>query len=298
MLDRESTFANPTIVEFLKKYTVPVAIDQAYQRRQKDTEGKFYRKIVSQSPRSDADGGTTQGLYLAAADGTFMGFTNNRDPERVINMLRSGMRQRVALEAQPIKQTSTDQQYNPQPPDGGLVVRVRARILSGYDEPETRFQQIFQTALSRDNLWVTKAEHADLVAGRFPATLAVRIARFHLVDNTRGEPPMWKPTEIISHRFQIQNNTVTGHVELKTASGDRSYAVDLRGNLIVGETGVTTWDMVAKGIFSGEGQFTRGAPPKPFPLGISFELADGSDIADTIPPQGSRGWVDGYLRLR
>jgi hypothetical protein len=25
-------------------------------------------------------------------------------------------------------------------------------------------------------------------------------------------------------------------------------------------------------------------------------LADGTDAADQIPPQGSRGWVQGYIR--
>ena len=90
--------------------------------------------------------------------------------------------------------------------------------------------------------------------------------------------------------------SVTGHVELKTASGDRSYSVDLRGELVVSEGRVTRWDMVARGIFSGEGRYTRNAPNKPFPLAISFELVDGTDMADAIPPQGSRGWIDGYLR--
>ena len=296
MLDRESTFANTTIVSFLKKYTIPVAIDQAYQRRQKDSEGDFYRKIVSQSPRKDANGGTTQGLYLSAADGTFMGYTNNRAPSKVISMLKSGMQKRIPLSAKPITKTSTDRRYNPESPEGGLILRVQARILSGYKEPETRFQQIFQTALSRDNLWVTKPEHAELAAGRFPVSLAIRIARFHLVDNTRGEPPMWEPDEVVSHSFHINDETVTGHVELKTTSGNRSYSVDLRGKLIVSKTEVIKWDMVAKGIFSGEGRYTRGAPPEPFPLAISFELADGTDTADSIPPQGSRGWIDGYLR--
>jgi len=43
---------------------VPVAIDQAYQRRQKDTEGDFYRKIAGQGPRNNFQG-TTQGFYIA-----------------------------------------------------------------------------------------------------------------------------------------------------------------------------------------------------------------------------------------
>jgi hypothetical protein len=53
VLDRESTFADSEIVRLLQTRFVPVAIDQAYQRRQQDTEGEFYRKIAAQSPRND-----------------------------------------------------------------------------------------------------------------------------------------------------------------------------------------------------------------------------------------------------
>ena len=68
MLDRESTFADPAIVKLLQTRFIPVAIDQAYQRRQKDNEGKFYQKIANQGPRK-VGRGTTQGLYSADASG-------------------------------------------------------------------------------------------------------------------------------------------------------------------------------------------------------------------------------------
>ena len=40
---------------------------------------------------------------------------------------------------------------------------------------------------------------------------------------------------------------------------------------------------------------TRNAPKGRFPFAVAFTLADGSDVADKIPPQGSRGWLEGYL---
>jgi hypothetical protein len=63
------------------------------------------------------------------------------------------------------------------------------------------------------------------------------------------------------------------------------------------DEGVTRFELVAHGDFKGEGPYTRGAPEGKFPLAILFTLADGSDIADKIPPQGSRGWVQGYLNV-
>lgn len=298
MLDRESTFANADIIKFLQTKVVPVAIDQSYQRRQKDTEGDFYRRIVQQSPRKDFGNGTTQGLYMASPDGTYLGFTNNRNPDRVMGMLQDAWNRRVLTNTAPLIAETRDAQFHPKLADGGLIVRVQAKILSGYDEPDTQFQQIFQTAVSRDNLWITPQEHQSLVAGSVPDLLARRIAQYHLIDNTRGEPPMWKTDEVRTVEFSIKDDSVTGHVELRTASGDRSYVCDLRGRMEVTNGAVTKLNLVALGTFSGEGVYTKNAPKQPFPLAISFTLADGTDMADSIPPQAARGWLDGYLKAR
>ena len=283
-------------MEFLKTQAVPVAIDQWNQRRQKDSEGEFYRKIASQGPRHDFESGTTQGLYLAAPDGTFLGYTNNRDPERVQQMLTAALARYQPTDTKQLVAEEVDKRFNLRPPQGGLIVRVCAKVMGGYDEPETHFQQIFQTSLSRDNLWITKAEHEALAAGDFPDRLALRIAQFHLVDNTRGEPPFWEKSEVVSRQFAIDGDQITGHVELKSASGDRTYSARLRGQLTLTERKITALKMVANGLFSGEGPYTGGAPKGPFPLAISFTLADGTDFADAVPPQAARGWVDGYIR--
>lgn len=296
MLDRASTFANPDIVRFLQSKVIPVAIDQAYQRRQQDTEGDFYRKIVQQSPRKDFGNSTTQGLFLADADGTYLGFTNHRSPERVIQMLNDAYKNRPRKSYVPLARERVDQQYNPQPPVGGLIVRVQARILDGYDPPESKFEQIFQTALSRDNLWVTAKEHKDLVNGSVPTSMIRRVARFHLVDNTRGEPPMWDLAEVKAAEMRIVGPELRGRFSLATSDGRRKYECELRGEIQVEDDKVARLNAVVLGTFTGEGRYTRNAPKKPFPLAISFTLADGTDIADAVPPQGGRGWIDGYLR--
>lgn len=296
MLDRESTFADPAVVEFLKTKTIPVAIDQWNQRRQKDSEGDFYRQIASQGPRHDFENGTTQGLYLAAPDGTFLAYTNNRDPEKVLNTLTTALAKYKPAETKQLVVEKIDQRYHLTPPEGGLVVRVCAKVMGGYDEPENQYQQIFQSALSRDNLWITKEEHLSLVAGEFPQRLATRIAQFHLVDNTRGEAPLWKKAEVLSSKFAISGETMTGSAEMKSLAGDRTYSAHLRGQMLIKDGKVAQFNMVADGLFSGEGQYTGGAPEGQFPLAISFTLADGTDLADSVPPQAARGWVDDYFR--
>lgn len=287
-------------MQMLKADFVPVAIDQAYQRRQKDTEGEFYRKIAGQGPRSDFQG-TTQGFYIATSTGKLLLYNNNRHPEKVRRLMQEKLREfrsgdDTTASPQQITAVSRDPRYNVQPPGDGMVVRVRAKVLGGYDETSDRWQQIFQTSISRDNLWITGEEQSALAGGQMPQQLARRIARYHLVDNTRGEPPMWRENEIRELTVSLEDGNLTGSVHLQTKDGRRGYQAKLKGVVESAEGKVTRMDIVCLGEFWGEGPYTRRAPKGKFPLAIVFELADGSDVADQIPPQGSRGWVPGYLR--
>ena len=107
---------------------------------------------------------------------------------------------------------------------------------------------------------------------------------------------MWKRAEVLSSRFKISGDTITGSAEMKTLAGDRMYSAQLRGQMMIQDGKVTGFNVVADGLFSGEGQYTGGAPKGQFPLAISFTLADGTDLADAVPPQAARGWVDDYFR--
>jgi hypothetical protein len=89
---------------------------------------------------------------------------------------------------------------------------------------------------------------------------------------------------------------IRGAFLLETRDGKRGFEGELLGELEYEGEGITRFELVAKGEFWGEGQFTRNAPPGRFPFAVTFELADQSDTADAIPPQASRGWIDGYWR--
>lgn len=273
-----------------------MAIDQAYQRRQKDTEGDFYRKIAAKSPRGDgSNGGTTQGLYVSAPDGTFLGFSNHRSPDRIKKMLDESLSRYRPAAAKSVQPERIDPRWNVKPPQGGLVIRTQAKILSGYEETDNRWQKIFQSAISRDNLWINAEEQKAIASGTIPELVQRRIARYHLVDNTRGEPPMWRENEIQEISMKIESGTLTGSVKLKTKDGRRGYEAAFYGKVESSEGKVTRFDVVAKGLFWGEGRYTRNAPKGKFPLAVTFRIGDGSDVADAIPPQGSRGWVRGYM---
>lgn len=297
MLDRESSFSNPEIVALLKNQFVPVAIDQAYQRRQKDAEGRFYQKIANGGPRKVGDGGpTTQGHYTADAEGNFLGYNNNRDPRNLRVMLNNALKKFEPKQVASIETGKSDSRFVYGPPEGGLAVRVYSRILGGYKETTNPWKKIFQQGTGRDNFWIRKDEHEALVGGELPSSLVTRMLRFHFVDNTRGEPPMWKEEEIRDTDLVIQDGKLKGTVLLRTETGDRAFEANVLGFVESDGKRVTRFDLVVRGGFQGEGRYTKGAPEGVFPLAIVFTLADGSDIADAIPPQGSRGWLDGYIR--
>ena len=293
MLDRESTFADPAILELLKTKFIPVALDQWYSRRQQDTEGEFYRRIAGQGPRNDFNN-TTQGLYIADAAGTLIAFNNNRGPERIRALLEKAVAEYDSPDATPIVREKTDPRFAPRLPDGAVAVRTNAKVLSGYESTDDHWQQIFQSAVSRDNLWITAEEQQQLAQGQMPHELGLRIARFHLVDDTRGEPPRWSKNEVHQFDVELNDGTISGKFRLESEDHSRGFEGTIRGVLAVESGKLTQFELLAEGSFWGTGSFTMQPPAGKFPLAIAFRLADGSDIADGIPPHASRGWVEGY----
>lgn len=294
MLDRASTFRDPEVVALLSSRFVPVAIDQGYERRQEDAEGEFYRKIANQGPRKIGEG-TTQGHYLATPDGRLLGYRNHRDPGVMLDLLRSALAESMPTAVAALEEGQVDPTWGYTAPAGGLVVRVNTKILGGYDAPASEHERMVQEGVGRDNLWISQAEHAALADGKIEESLLRRVARFHCVDNTCGEPPMWEAEEIRSLSLDWKEDHVEGRVHLRSAAGDREFEAKIFGYIEALAWKVTRFDLVIHGLFRGEGEYTAGAPQGRFPLGIRLTLADGGDIADAVPPQGSRGWLENYL---
>jgi hypothetical protein len=290
-------FADAGVVSLVKEKFVAVAIDEWYQHRQRDAEGDFYRKVVYQGPHDKPDQ-TTQGLYAFAPDGTLLGYTNHRAPERVKAMLEKALEKFAATDATALGESGKrDAAFVRTPPEGGFVADVTSRVLGGYKAPKNAWQKAYQEALGRDHLWVTRDEAAALERGELASSLARRIARFHLIDNTRGEPPMWRADEVRRLEVSLKDGRIAGRVKLETASGDRGFDGEIRGVVEVKDGAITRFDLVAKGEFWGEGRYTPNAPEGRFPFAVSIRLADAKDAARAVPPQGARD-VSDYLRAR
>lgn len=295
MIDRVSVFGDARVVELLKESFVCVAIDQWYQRRQKDAEGEFYRKIMKQGPRHNF-AKTTQGLYVADADGKLLGAAFSHHATNILKMLGKARRDFVPRTVPPISEPVIDPVFAREVPKRALVARVHAKVLGGYPKGGRWFHRYFRGAISRDNLWITEKDQVALCSGEFPPALARRIARFHLVDDTRGEPTMWRTREIRALDLRVDaNGEIRGRAHLETKDGKRGFQCALRGKLRQQSGKIDRFDLVAKGEHWGDGRWTRGAPPGRFPLAIAFRLADGTEAADRVAPQGTKGWQRDYV---
>jgi hypothetical protein len=213
-----------------------------------------------------------------------------------------------------------DESFARNPPKGGLILNVFTRILDRKDSGRhvrgsCRFPGGEQAA--RDHLWLTAEDCRALMPAepkegdRFAmsAALADRLVRYHLVDNTRGEPAFWDRTAVHKVRLEWTVERVSAaFVQLRLegeallANGPdprqarRGFDVQVLGRLRYDRSKKEIYrlELLAVGEHWGRGPYTPGERPGRQPLGIAMELADPGRTADRVPPQAARDWDD-YL---
>ena len=304
MADRLLVFANEEVQELLKEKFVPVAADDWYQRRRKDRVGEFFAKVVDQSPRKGNH--TKQGHYVFTATGKLLGFNNNRGPERRLKMMRNAL---TAWEELPASERTmvvpapgkNDEGFHRELPEGGQIVKVFTRCL---EEREGRLQKLSAEKIGNlsavDHLWLRKEEIMKLEGliesggGEISKDLSLRIARFHLRDNTRGEPRDWKKEEVRGCSLKVDGRgNVTGNFLIESGDGKMGYQGMIEGVITLREGRLTKFDILVIGNHWGHSRYTGGARPGRNPMGQVFRLSEGKKDRDRIPPQAIR-WAPGY----
>jgi len=316
-------------MQMAKNEYIPVATDDWYQRRREDAEGKFFRDVADQGPRKGEGGSTRQGIYCFTAAGKLLTYKNVTQPEHMREVLQQGLTvwkklpasQRKPGAIQIADQGNLDRTYVRKPPERGLIVNVFTRALDRDDNGElcdAACKVGGGDEAARDHLWLTESEWRSLIPANpeigdqitLPVPIASRILRFHLVDNTRGEPPFWQPNEIQSCELKltVKENNAAGimlHLDgsvLLSTNGDsadaRGYDATLMGRIHYSKSkqAIDRFDLVAIGDHWGEGTFTRNARPGRTPLGIAFEMVSNQSPADHVPPQGARVVSDYFGR--
>jgi hypothetical protein len=321
---RALAFADPEIIRMAKEDYVAVTGDDWYQRRRQDAEGEFFRKVADQGPRKGQGGSTRQGIYMLTAGGKLLGYKNaGQAPDVMRETLQRGLaewKKLPATERQPGTVTvpdaeATDRRFVRSLPPGGLAINVFTRVLDRDSQRKytpAKLDAEWGSAPARDHLWLMPDEVEVLTRQstlgqsiELPAKLVERLVRFHLIDNTRGEPPLWSREDVRKCDLRLTCKSLTktgqrlmleGTVLLANhadeAKATRGYEARLLGFIEVDGAKVKSVELVAIGEHWGEGTYTRGARPGRTPLGVYFELTSGKSPADQVPPQGAREWQE------
>jgi len=281
-----SVFSDPEIIALLKDQFIPAAVDNHHIEKQKDAEGDFYRSVASH-----------QGEYICTSEGKLLASTNTHSASHLKGLMLKALKTFEAPAAAPPAAGAPDARFHKTPPEGGLVVKVTTKVLAGYEKGKSRNAEIYQESLGRDNLWIDAEETRALAAGKVAESLKRRIAAYHLVDNTRGEPPWWRRDEMRKVELEIGKDGVAkGTVHLENANGDRGFIGEILGVIATADGKVTRFDLVAKGDAWGAGRFNGNQPPGKYPLAFAFTLSEAKTAADRLIPQGAcRGNLGGYF---
>lgn len=299
-------FADPKVAKLLREAFVPVALDVWYEQRRNDRAGAFFRAVAAQRPDYDPER-TAQGLYLCTPRGDLVHFTNHRDPGRLRGALDAADREarRLGEGAGPSVPDAPerDPAFERRLPAGARFARVHARVIEGRwaVEKVPLWDELRRQGTGRDHLWILAPEIEALRRGAFPATLARRIARFHLVDNTRGEPPLWRAEEVVAVELALRRDgegvfALSGSARLASKDGARAYDAALAGSAAFEGDALARFELYARGAYRGCGPYTGDPPESPFTVAVAFVLAPESDTP-AAPPQGARSLRD-YLAAR
>jgi hypothetical protein len=284
--------------------------------------GDFWRGVSNQRPEIKDPNQTRQGRYAFSAGGTLLGFNNNRDPLRLIAMLNQAHERWLALPGDKRNGSSLpserDAKYDRTPPPGGLILKVFTRVLEAKAEgtwervppptttPDAPVSHRGYLA-ARDHCWIQASEIVALTppAGAAPGTrhplpdlIVRRLIGQHFFDNTRGEPPFWKPQDIKTAALEAvalggDAWEMHGTFAMETADQSRGHEGEIVGHLTVKDGRIATWRMSAVGPHWGDGPYTRGARPGRQPLGHALTLVSGEEPADRIAPQAGT-WMKAY----
>lgn len=284
------------MIKSLREEFIPVAVDQHVHRRLKDAEGTLFSGILKQAGRGL--GGRSQGVYIFDASDKLLAFSNTADAGQVKRLMAKALSSfdRTVEAPASVSEPSLSPVTGTTPPKGTTIVTVTSKVLGGYDKVKGRRTEIHAASLGRDHLWIREDEAAALAKGTVPKSLTMRLVRYHLIDNTRGEPPFWQSKDVRAAELILTDGKLSGRVELRSEDGTREFAADLLGHIESAGAQLTRFDIVASGSFRGEGRYTRGAPPGKYPFAVAFRLTRSSSAADRVTPGAARNNLKGYLK--
>lgn len=275
-------------------------------RRISGDEGRLFLSIVESA--GQLLDGNAQGFYVLTrkASGRDVGgpvtlhsFRHTIDPAEVKRMLVEALQ---TIDLSDVESAATEWHEPPgftlEAPDGFVVLDVVSKVLGGYDTPTTNFERLQQSFVGHDHCWIRSDEADTLSEGEMPVSLLKRMALYHFVDNTRGEPPVWRLDQLREVTASLGSGRLTGSVRLESEGGQRGYHASLAGFVSARGGKVKQFDVIANGMAWGRGYHNAGAPRGRYPLAIRFTLAEGVAPFDGIPPGAARTGQREYIEAK
>ena len=203
-MGRRSVWSDPRLIELSASFVA--AADETWRlQRGDDAECRYFQDMVAGGGHYAGKGGTRQGIYVCAPSGELLVSLNSLRADRVVEALELGLERwedlpeekRELPEDAPIRPAH---RWEASFPADGLVLTSVRRDLPEDDNPFAARAERW----NRDPVWFSR----DEAAGWLPETLEVgastpvdprvtqRLARFHLVDNARGQTLPYAPDEV------------------------------------------------------------------------------------------------------
>ncbi len=262
-----------------------------------DAAGKINYRVRS--------GQSVQGFYILAADGTAYEFENVRSAKVVLTMLKEA---ETAFQAhKPPKADIPESSFvsifsKSTEPKNTSVVRVFTRV-----RPVPISANSLNKSLGRDHLWIVgKDIDALATAGasgnpfQMPRDMRMRLVRYNLIDNVRGQPDLWEASQVkksditvtpVGRSGDSMVYKFTGAFALATADGKRGLEGEITGEIETDPSKRTlTWfRAIADATAWGDSKFTAHAPNGKYPLVIGMMNVDDGLSRTVVPDAISLG---------
>ena len=308
---------------------VAAADEVWYLHNRKGPECDFFRKFCEDGHYGGRrrPTNTRQGIYCCTPAGEFLASVNTQDPRAMARMLETALAKwrtipgkRRYLATPPAAGAGRAMRGEGRYPAGGLVLAVYSRDLPRKKRPDDWRAR----AWNRDYAWFRRIEARAFLPEEIargathtvPEALVARIARFHLVDNVRGQTLPYRASDVKEARLETQVVAVRGtRVEIRMTGrtrtwvegrwhvgGMRSQPVEAKRGFLANLAGRAVFDkktgrfvafeLVAAGTRTGGTRYNaRHDDLGPAPMGVALVLA-GESPAERVAPAffWSYGW--------
>lgn len=197
------------MVRQLARELVPCADEVWRLQRGSDPECRFFQQVAEQGHYGGAAGGTRQGIYVFAPGGRLLASVNSLEADRVLETLRAGLDRWERLPDAERRFHAPEgvealHRWEWSLPEDGLVLESAVRDLPADGDPRSPRAERW----NRDHAWFSREEALGFLppelrppdaaeAGDASATVARRLARFHLVDSARGQTLPFAEPEVL-----------------------------------------------------------------------------------------------------